>query len=137
MSIKPFIQITLQCLLVCLLFPSCDFKQTKIIDRYYAVAIDHPKNLQLAYKVESGDYVGIVEPYLSRVGITSDYLIVMQSSPYIDVVDSTQYRYFIVPIKKTYTLWPEAGVIGPMGRDSFLVQSSALGIGHVVWRSFN
>lgn len=137
MSIKPFIHIAFRCLLACLLLPSCDFKQTKITDRYYAVAIDHPKNLQLAYKVESGDYVGVVEPYLNKIGITSDYLIAIQSPPYLNVVDSTQYRYFMVPIQKEYTLWPEAGVIGPMDRDSFLAKSSALRIGHIVWRSFN
>lgn len=116
---------------------SCEVIENKhVIYRYYVTSLQVPQDRQLSYKLEDGNYVGIVEPYLNKVGTTNSFLVVMQNPVNTFEIDSAVDRYFLVPIRKEYTLRPEEGVIGPMTKQDFLLKSSELNIGDITWKSF-
>jgi len=120
-----------------LLVTSCGFvEEKKITGNYYAIAIDAHESRALSYKINDDSYVGIVEACLYSVGVSDHYLIAVQSSEYSTAIDSSMLKYFIVPIKQEYTLFPEEGIVGPLTKKECLDSAAALGIEKIHWKTF-
>lgn len=116
---------------------SCGFvEEKKVTGNYYAIANDTHKNRTLSYKVNEDSYVGIVEASLYSVGVSDHYLIAVQGPEYGTVTDSCMLKYFIVPIKETFTYFPEEDIVGPLTKKECLDSAAALGIKKISWKEF-
>lgn len=120
-----------------LLLTSCGFvEEEKITGNYYAIAIDTDNDRTLSYRLENGNYVGIVAACLQSVGVSDRYIIAVQGPEYFKASDSSMFHYFIVPIKQEYTLFPEEGIAGPLTKKECLDSAAALGIDNISWKEF-
>jgi hypothetical protein len=96
---------------------SCDnMFDIHIIGRYYLSTIDGvEEQMGLQYRIDYQNTVGVVGEKVFAVGFNEKYIIAKQHPPY----HNTIINYFIVPIYKEYTYWPEKGVIGPLTLEKF------------------
>jgi hypothetical protein len=136
--------------LIVLAANSCDLSNSKdqITGRYCLIEDNKTNGKELAYIVnDDGDSVGIIESDVLAVGYNNHYIIVKQhplNAP-IDVHgqgDSIVIKrnssiksdkgsaifYFIVPIYRGYTYFPEKGILGPLSLDEFNKQKGKLNI---------
>lgn len=90
-------------------------KDEKITGRYHLVSIDIPEDLTLCYKLESGDYKGVLEETIFAVGFNDNYIIAKQHPSNNRAITN----YYIVPIYKENILSPEKGVIGALTLEQF------------------
>ncbi|WP_333662222.1 hypothetical protein [Chishuiella changwenlii] len=123
-----------KCILVIfslLLFSSCnDIKSNQIIGRYYLVAVDTKDDMSIGYEVdESGNTVDVVPETIFSVGNNDKYIIAKQHPN----TNRKITNYFIIPIYKEFTYFPEKGVIGPLSLDEFIAKQKELNISTITF----
>jgi hypothetical protein len=88
----------------------------QVVGRYYLVAMDYVKEeTSLSYKLEDGNYVGVVDKTIFAVGFNDNYIIAKQHPSNNRAITN----YYIVPIYKENTLSPEKGLIGALTLEQF------------------
>ncbi|WP_178300428.1 DUF3997 domain-containing protein [Chishuiella changwenlii] len=112
-------------------FSSCnDIKSNQIIGRYYLVAVDTKDDMSIGYEVdESGNTVDVVPETIFSVGNNDKYIIAKQHPN----TNRKITNYFIIPIYKEYTYFPEKGVIGPISLNEFIEKQKELNISTVTF----
>jgi len=116
---------------LCLFMQACT-SETKITGDYYLFSLDNiNREMELTYKLGNGDHLGIVPMTVTAVGFNSKYIIAKQHSP-----DSNSLKYYIVPISRTKTHWPELGIIGPLSAGDFNRVRKTLNIDSVKFTIF-
>lgn len=111
-------------MLIFIFFIGCDNKRT-ITSRYYLDAIDVIDNTCLYYEFDDKNAVGVVQPTVFAVGYNNKYIFVKQHPNNNKKITN----YFIVPIYRDNTNWPEKGVIGPLTLEQFKQKEEELRIG--------
>jgi hypothetical protein len=111
---------------------SCSGTGTEhVIDNYYLGTIDYvEKNLSLYYKLQSGDYIGVVNPTVFAIGYNENYIIVKQhpGNWSDDIINKDVTNYYIVPVKDWLHNSPDENKIGPLTYDEFLLKREELKI---------
>ena len=112
-------------IIVIILLECCGDKSFKqITGRYYLVNLDGGGATTVSYKLNTGNYIGIIPEKVLAVGFDNTYIIVKQqpSSTGAKVV------YFVLPITNIDTLHPQAGLIGPLSENDFIAKKRQLNI---------
>lgn len=122
-----FIRIGLICLVVYL--SSClgtEFQSKVIVGNYYVVTTDNfNTETSIRFKLENGDFVGVLRASVSEVGFNDKYIIARQH-PF--ATDKKKIDYYIIPIQYEPTFWPEKGIIGPLSLNKFKEKTKELSI---------
>lgn len=98
--------------------------EENVTGNYYLIATDIYEDLALSYKLKEDGYLGVVGETVFSVGFNDDYIIAKQHPFNMKHITN----YFIIPIYKEYTLYPEKGIIGPMNYIDFNKKLKELGI---------
>lgn len=115
-----------RCLLlitICLFLHSCfgdEFESKKILGNYYLTTTDgFQNNIYIDFKLETGNFVGVVSSCVFSVGYNQKYIIAKQHPfSYPANVDSSLTNYYILPVHNK-TLKPDSGVLGPLTLEEF------------------
>lgn len=99
-------------------------KDEKITGKYHLVAVDILADLTLCYKLEGGDYKGVLEETVFAVGFNDNYIIAKQHPSNNRAITN----YYIVPIYIDNPLFPEKGVVGPLTLEQFNEKRKELNI---------
>jgi len=113
-----------------LLLLSCNGTPNHITNRYYLVSADAVEDTYLAYCLDDKEYsfVGVVEKTIFSVGFNDSYIIAKQHPAM-----SEKINYFIIPIYKEFTEFPEKGVIGPLNLEQFEIKTKELNISGITF----
>lgn len=114
-----------------LLLVSCSgLGKEHVIGNYYLTKIDYvDEELDLSYRLESGSFIGVVEPTVFAIGNNDEFIIVKQHPrEFGKDIDKTVVNYFIVPIKNKSNIRPEDNKLGPFTREEFLIKRKELQI---------
>ena len=119
-----------------LLFISClgsEFERERITNDYYLTTTDnYNKDVYINFKLQNGDFVGVVSATVFSVGYNEKYIIARQHPfDYPNKVDTSIIKYYIIPIYKKSTFSPEEGVLGPLSLRDFKSRCVTLGISNV------
>ncbi|GHT65536.1 hypothetical protein AGMMS50239_25520 [Bacteroidia bacterium] len=111
------------------LLTGCSIGDTHLIDKYYLVTIDVDEDLSVSYKLESGSYLGVVNPTVFAVGFNDDFIIVKQHpTNFGDTINRSITDYYIIPINNKVNKWPDENKIGPLTHEEFLIKRKELKI---------
>jgi hypothetical protein len=88
-----------------------------LTERYYLVATDVPENMSLGYSVHDDNttFVDVVGETIFAAGYNDKYIILKQHPSN----NRTITNYYIVPIYKEFSYYPEKGVNGPLTIEQF------------------
>lgn len=118
-------------LIMLLFFVGCSgLDKEQLIGNYYLTAIDYVnENMSLSYKLESGNFIGVVNPTVFALGYSKEYIIVKQHPlEFSKPPNKSITNYFIVPIKDKIHQFPDENKIGPLTALEFKEKRKALGI---------
>ena len=77
--------------------------EKKIVGKYYLVAVDVAEDMTICYKLENGDYLGVVEETIFAVGFNEKYIIAKQHPGNNKSVTN----YFIIPVNQSKNFYPD------------------------------
>lgn len=127
---KTDFKIIITLVLISIIFSCEGINKNQIIGRYYLVAVDTDDNMSIGYQVdEEGNTVDIVKETVFSIGNNNSYIIAKQN-PYRN---KSIVNYFIIPIYKKFTYFPEKGVIGPLSLNQFEVKRKELNISNLTF----
>lgn len=122
-------------LIVMFFFSSCSggIKKKKLFGEYFLTSVDYVKsNTSLSYRLENGDFIGIIGEMVDSVGYNENFFIVKQHPPVnLNSYDTNITNYYIVPIYKKFTYDLDKNIIGPLNKEKFAKYKSQLGIDSV------
>jgi hypothetical protein len=101
-----------------------------IIDNYYLLAIDSESDISISYKLNNGDYIGVVNGGIYAFGYNDDYIILKQHplNKVGDLIKETT-LYYIIPIDKNISQYKvDQNKIGPLHEDEFFKMRNELSI---------
>ena len=106
-----------------------EFEKEKIIGNYYLTTTDnYHRDIYIDFKLETGDFVGVVSSTIFSFGYNNKYIVAKQHPfDYPAKVDSIRTTYYIIPIYNS-TFSPEKGVLGPLTQVEFELKKAELGI---------
>jgi hypothetical protein len=108
-----YIKIVILCIFIICVFSNCEFAEDyKITEKYHLIAVDIGEDMSLCF---SSRHEIIIDQTVFAVGFNENYIIVKQH-PYNN---RTITNYYIVPIYKEETLFPEKGILGPLTLEQF------------------
>ena len=94
-----------------LLLISCGFNEIiKISSYYYVVAVDSKDDKDICYKLEDGNYLGLIGGNLSNLFQYKKQLIAVKA---LSQEDEKSFEYYYIEMYNFSTLYPERGVQGP------------------------
>ncbi len=102
-----------------------------IVGRYHLIATDSKAEMSLSYKLDDGNYIGIINGGIYALGNNSYYIIVKQHpyTPFPDSLNKQITNYFIIPIDKDISQYKvEENFIGPLNETEFVNQKEKLKI---------
>lgn len=110
------------CVVIC---ASCQdlVVETPVTGNFYLVATDTRSQTALSYKLENGNYIGVIDERIDLIGFDDKYLIAKKNA-----IENNESIYFILPIKLIDQYWPKKNLMGPLDYDAFLDSCAALGI---------
>ncbi|GAA4791237.1 hypothetical protein GCM10023231_18920 [Olivibacter ginsenosidimutans] len=117
---------------ICLFLVSCfgdEFESKKILGNYYLTTTDgFQNNIYIDFKLETGNFVGVVPSCVFSVGCSKKYIIAKQHPfSYPANIDSSLTNYYILHVHKK-TLVPDSGVLGPLNLKEFQFKKKELRI---------
>jgi hypothetical protein len=127
---KNFIKLKIITLVILLLFIfSCnDLNEKHIIGRYYLDTVDYVEELMsLYFKYDDGNSIGVVNQTVFAVGFNEKYIVVKQHPDNNKKITN----FYIVPIYKEETYWPEKGLLGPLTFEQFQEKRKELNLTNV------
>lgn len=107
-----------------------EFEREKIIGNYYLTTTDkYQKDIYIDFKLETGDFVGVLRSKIFSVGHNEKYIVAKQHPfLYPTELDKEITNYYIIPVHYYKTLWPEKGIIGPLTLKEFEQRTKQLKI---------
>jgi hypothetical protein len=101
-----------------------------LVGNYYLIKMDYAdENLEVSYKLEDENYVGVVGPIVFAVGFNDEFIIVKQHpTNFGDTINRSITDYYIIPLKFKVHDWPDENKIGPMTYKQFLMKREDLNI---------
>jgi hypothetical protein len=120
----------LKYLITGILLTACSGMYEKhLTGNYYLTKTDYAdEELSLSYKLENGDYIGVVNPTLFAVGYDDDYIIA-KNHPQIRgafTFNKNVTYYYIVPLKYKVHHSPDENRIGPLSEEEFKAKRKEL-----------
>lgn len=111
-----------------LLILSCggsEFERERILGNYFIITTDNYKrDIYLGYKLETGDFVGVLPSKIIEIGKNDKFIIAKQSK---DLDKRSEFSYYIVKtMENTFT--PENGVLGPYTNEEYQIKIQELGL---------
>ncbi|MES2827308.1 MAG: hypothetical protein V4687_04115 [Bacteroidota bacterium] len=111
-----------------LLLSSCfgsEFQREKILGNYFIITTDnYNKDIYIGYKLESGDFVGVISSKIIEIGKNEEFIIAKQSK---SNDNDSEFDYYIIE-KMEHTITPEKGVLGPLTKKEFQIKTRVLGL---------
>lgn len=131
-------KITKIVIVLCCLLSSCigsEFQRQKILGNYFVITTDnYTRNIYLGYKLESGDFVGVLPSKITEIWKNEEFIIAKQSG---GLDNKPKISYYIVK-KLEDTITPEKGVLGPFTKNEFQIKIQDLGLKKIKFnKTFN
>ncbi|HWW40119.1 DUF3997 domain-containing protein [Pedobacter sp.] len=113
-----------------------EFERKNIIGDYYLTTTDgNKRDVYIDFKLESGDFIGVIPSTVFSVGHDDKYIIAKQHPfTYPSKVDTSITNYYILPIQKQ-TLSPELGLLGPLTFENFEAKRKKMGIVNILFEN--
>jgi hypothetical protein len=92
------------------------------------------KNLpiSISYKLENGDYIGVVPEHVYEYSICEGYILakqgILSTKNPKSIIDSNQTKYFIIPLNYKVNKSPDENKIGPLNKEDFYKKLNSLQI---------
>ena len=96
-------------LILSILFISCNDK-IYLTHNYYLLIFEGNDYFELNYKLDDGNFIGVLNKKIDRYSYTSDYIYCFNKK------DS---EYYIIPIKEKISYFPDDNKIGPLSKVKF------------------
>ncbi|MEJ2902314.1 DUF3997 domain-containing protein [Pedobacter panaciterrae] len=120
--------------LYALLISSCvgsEFQRQKILGNYFITTTDnYNRDIYIGYKLETGDFVGVLSSKIIEIGNNEEFIIAKQSK---DFNNKSDLNYYIIK-KMEKTITPENGVLGPFAKEEFQIKIEELGLKKVEFK---
>lgn len=111
-----------------LLILSCigsEFERERILGDYFIITTDnYNRDIYIGYKLETGDFVGVLPSKIIEIGKNDKFIIAKQSK---GAGKESEASYYIIR-KMENTVTPENGVSGPYTKDGFQIKIKELGL---------
>lgn len=95
------------------------------LGNYFIITTDnYSRDIYIGYKLETGDFVGVLSSRIIEVGKNEEFIIAKQSNG----LDSASKIYYYIIKKMEHTIAPEKGVLGPFINEEFQRKIQELGL---------
>lgn len=102
-----------------------EFQRERLLGNYFIITTDnYGRDIYIGYKLETGDFVGVLSSRIIEVGKNEEFIIAKQSNG----LDSESKIYYYIIKKMEYTIAPEKGVLGPFTNEEFQRKIQELGL---------